>query len=522
MKNLLIILTTLLVGMMFYSCRQSVNDALKPNQAPNTYLFLFPDSTISKQPSSLKVHWSGDDPDGLIVGYYFKWNGLDSKWHFTSSNDSTFSLYIGTQDTTYDFEVSSVDNDGNGVYDNKIVQNGIDYGPEPFVDQNGDGKYEKGEPFTDIGAIDPSPASLNIPIKNSTPTISWNSLSVLPDSSYPVMTLGWNANDLDGEESIIHINIALNDTTKFVSLDGATRLITIRPTDFNSDSPDMDILINASASNVFSQKLKGLKLNADNRIYIQAEDISGAKSNFVALPDTSQNWYVKKPKGNLLIVDSYHPNSQSSDQEAEQFYDNAFSQIDGGAFSGKFDKINMFKTILPYENITFWETLKLFKYVYWYTDAQPPLSLLNYVTNNFTNANGKIAFSMTFADSSSTFPFDLSSLQGFLPIDSLGQKNSVNFLLRNADIVPSNSSVNFPSLKTSATTSYVRTFVPNKITANRIYDISSSQIKGNIGFETKDKNLFFIGIPLHLANGGNGNVVKLLDKIFIDEFGMSQ
>ncbi len=48
----------------------------------------------------------------------------------------------------------------------------------------------------DIGLIDPTPASLNFPLKNTAPTIEWNVLSTLPAISFPVMSFGWNADDL--------------------------------------------------------------------------------------------------------------------------------------------------------------------------------------------------------------------------------------------------------------------------------------------------------------------------------------
>ena len=117
----------LLLVLIFYSssCYEDLTDNPTGNRAPDTFLFLHPDSTVAQQPSRLKVSWWGDDPDGTILGYYFKWSGIDSGWTFTRSNDSLFSLPIGSADTTYLFRVSAVDNEGNGVYDNSIVQNGI-------------------------------------------------------------------------------------------------------------------------------------------------------------------------------------------------------------------------------------------------------------------------------------------------------------------------------------------------------------------------------------------------------------
>ncbi len=49
-----------------------------------------------------------------------------------------------------------------------------------------------------LDAIDASPASQKFPIKNSSPEINWNDLRVLPEKSFPAITVGWDASDLDG------------------------------------------------------------------------------------------------------------------------------------------------------------------------------------------------------------------------------------------------------------------------------------------------------------------------------------
>jgi len=509
------------LSLMFFSCNEEIADALLTNQPPDTFLFLYPDSIISQQPSRLKVSWWGDDKDGLVIGFYFKWEGIDSAWTFTPFNDSTFSLPIGSTDTSYNFLVASADNEGNGVYDSQVNQNGINFGSEPFVDQNMDGTFNQGEKFFDIGLIDPTPASTKFPILNSTPEISWNELTILPDTSFPVMTLAWNADDLDGTETIVKINIALNDTTSFVSLNGGARLITIRTNPaVAGQNPELEILLNGSDQNIFPDKLKGIKLDDQNKIYVQAEDISGAKSSFISIPDSGNTWFVKKPNGKVLIVDNFQVSNQSANTEAANFYNQSFSSIAGGSLAGKFEVFDMQNSALPFENVTLLETLKLFEFVFWYSTSKPRLDLLNLVTNKFREANGKIAISLTLEDSSSSFPFDLSSLQGFLPIDSVGKKVQQGFLLSGADVVPSSQVMNYPPLKTSATISFVRVFEPNGINAEKVYELSSTQLNGNISFRTTDKTLFFIGLPLHQCNGGFANVEELLEKIFIEDFGL--
>ncbi len=501
----------LILTLLMLSCKESITDTPVGNQPPETHLFLFPDSTISQQKSRLQVHWWGDDPDGLIVGYYFKWEGLDSAWNFTTRNDSVFSLPIGTVDTNYTFIVAAADNSGNGKYDNKIIRDNVNYGPEPFIDKNGNGIYDEGETYFDIGAIDETPASQIFPIKNSAPVVEWNELTNLPRESLPVMTIGWNARDLDGDESIVNIYIALNDTSEFVELSGNVRLVTLIVDDYTNPQPSFDIYINGNKK--YPEKLNNLKLDDYNIIYLKAKDISGAESGIIRLPDTTSNWFVKKPEGNLLIIDDY-----SSADDIQDFYAQKFDEVRNGELAGKYDVLDLEKTDLPYQNITLLETLKLFDYIFWYSDASPSLEVINSVTQDYLQNGGKIAFSMTFQDSSANFQFSLSALQNFLPVDSLGQKKSLPFLLPGAKAVALSGFEHFPELKLGTTVGFVRTFYPNQISALPVYDLQSSQLNGNIAMITNTKNLFFIGLPLNQCDG-NGNISEFLEKLFFDEFG---
>ena len=70
---------------------------------------------ISQQQSSVSLHWWGDDPDGIIVGYFISFDDLN--WTFTYSNDSLISFPIYGADTLYNFRVAATDNSGNGIYD---------------------------------------------------------------------------------------------------------------------------------------------------------------------------------------------------------------------------------------------------------------------------------------------------------------------------------------------------------------------------------------------------------------------
>jgi len=497
----------LLLTLLITSCYDDIADNLIGNQPPDTGVFLYPDSTIADQPSRLNVSWWGDDPDGLIVGFYFTWDGVN--WSFTQSTDSLFALQIGETDTLYAFKVSAVDNGGNGVYDKQIVQNNINYGAEPFTDKNGNGVYDEGENFIDIGLIDPTPAVINFPITNTAPEISWTKdLSFVPDTSFAVMSFGWEASDIDGDATITAINVALNDTTNpdnVVSLDGEVRRITIRPTSGSENV--LDILIDGSSSNIASSKLHGIKLNANNRIFVQAVDISGAKSPFISMPGNDSNWFVKKSEGKILIVDDY-----GTSDNAPTFYADIMNQI---GLSGKYDVYDIKSSDIPYMNVTFLETIKLYKYIFWYSDNNPSLDLAATVADKYTSAGGKIFYSLQFPQST-----DLTVVQAFLPIsaDSSDYKTS---LLSGVKVGPVAGQLAYPELQTTISLFRARSFYLTALGSIPIYYFPNGEMKGNIGFFDSEKKVFFIGLPLHRLNGGSANVKELFNRVLKEDFGLN-
>jgi hypothetical protein len=543
----------LLVGLTaFYACKDKLVDNPLSNKPPTTKIFLNPDSVLSKQQSNIHLYWSGDDPDGTVIGFYFSWNGIN--WTFTTKNDSLFSLQIGAVDTIFSFRVSAVDNSGNGIYKSDVYQNGIHYGPEPFTDFNGNGirdanvgepftdlngngrydpgepfvdiypngKYDFSEPFVDIGLIDPNPAMLKLPIKNTAPTIEWDALSTHPDSSFTAMTFGWDARDIDGDmtkgvNTIQNINIALNDTNKFVALNGTVSVITIRTVDFTNPNPLMDIYINGDITNLpfdsIGHKilLPGLIYNSNNIFYVQAVDISGAKSPWISSatqPKSHPAWYVKKPKGHFVIVDDY----KTIDNTAA-FYKGMMEDTLG--LSGKYDVYDLFNQLPPYLNITFLETIKLFPCAIWYSDINGSIDLASATTQKYLDFGGKICFSMQFQQS-----VDMTQIQGFLPILVDTSYLNSGFLPSGLVFVDTTHS-GYPDLKTNISLPFVRSFHLSNVGVNPIYFFKNKVLNGYIGFENNDRSLFFIGAPLNKLSGLPGSVSKLLDKVLFHDFNIT-
>ena len=203
--------------------------------------------TTSKQ----ELSWWGDDPDGDVVGYYYRWS-TDSDWIYTEEEGGTFFVPIRTELDIFSFEIKAVDNDGNE---------------------------------------DTSPAKVVVPIKNSPPQISFRYLSnpqkadINGDTSFtfPTRTFVWDLYDQDGNETITDIFYTLNDTcdTCWQRLDGDMSSITLT---------DLDA---------------GLYT-----LYLKCQDIAGAESERIQFPDSTnadeaQVWKVKPIVGDVLIVDDF-------------------------------------------------------------------------------------------------------------------------------------------------------------------------------------------------------------------------
>ncbi|MBT8391866.1 MAG: hypothetical protein HKP17_07400 [Ignavibacteriaceae bacterium] len=503
------LLLVLISALLLFACTEDAVNNPVGNQPPNTGLFLYPDSTIAPQPSRLRVHWWGDDSDGLIAGFYINWN--NSSWDFTPSNDSLFALKIGANDTTYNLKVSAADDQGNNKFDEQIIRNAIDFGPEPFIDENGNGIYDDGEFFYDIGLIDPTPAEFNFPLKNSAPTIDWNELSFVPDTSFPVMSFSWIADDIDGEETIISINIALNDTLNpdnIIELDGEVRTITIRTDDFTAQNPLMEILIEGQENNIHPEPLPGLVFDDFNFFYVQAEDISGAKSNFIRLPESTpgDQWYVNKPSGTFLVIDDYGVNDG-----AQSFYANMFDSL---GLTGNYDVYDIRNLEPPFKNVTFLETIKLFDYLFWYTDNNPSLDLASFSTQKYLTRGGKLAYSMQFPQT-----IDPVELQSFIPIISDSIDVNVS-LLPGTEISSDTTNNTYPNLELTLNVFRVKSFYLNPLAANPIYYYPNGELKGFTGFTNSEVTQFFIALPLDRCNGGEGNVKQLFEKVLFEDFGL--
>jgi hypothetical protein len=407
------------------------------------------------------IQWWAVDPDGFVSGYFWSFDSL--RWSLTTRNDSVFSLTMNGLDTTYTFYVRAVDNKGN---------------------------------------IDPTPATIRYPIKNSPPTISFILNSDVPDTTYTIASFQWTVKDIDGESSVQAIYYAVDDTLSASSwhrLDGTSRLATLRKADGLTEG-----------RHVF---------------YARAQDIAGLFSPTIRMPrDSSKTWYVREPKGDFLVIDDYGPLDES-----QSFYAGVFDTLMGGRLRVRdiFDikagatSTSRGKLVPPLVNPDFIETLKLFKYVLWYGDNSPSLDIAQISLPDFLQAGGKVLFTTGFPDG----PLDLTGQVTFAPIDNVEPSRIAPISLPKDTLVAIDAT--YPTLlRDDSFTIYTfpRGVLP-KVNAIPLYRMAMipPRLPGYHVMGVKDAspaNIVMLSALLHRFGTPPGSVAQFLRRVFSGEFGV--
>ncbi len=543
-------------------CTKHFSSTRYGNVPPETYVSAFPfrDSVnaanFNPQSSRLEVHWWATDADGLIKGYIVTFN--KKVWTFTTMSDSVFALPLFTEDTTYIFSVAAIDNGFTGsLKEGDTVA---------FTDKNGNGYWDKGEAFPKLGgSVDPDPPAIKFPIANTPPVVSFlmnsgqfTTRTDIPETTFTVASFGWQASDLDGNSTITDFYIALNDTTSansWVELPAQARFVTIkaRTAEASTDTSTVtcDIYANtypAMAYTPMSITLPNMKLNGDNVFYLKAKDVANAYSLVVRMPDTTHTWFVKKPKGDVLIINDYGSQTQSL-----PFYRSVFDTLGGGALNGKYDvwDIRLGKTstrkgdlVQPCVVPSFQETLKLYKYILWYSIDDQDFDIAQISVGEFRRAGGKILLSYGISSSSDASGAaeqlrDISdavdSVTAGVLTDSLATSpiGSNGFVKSGTSLIPVDSS-RYPVLVRDGpqsnpidggkTVQNFRGVFPS-VGATAIYDIQPYGVDGrhpHIGIMSGDGTAFVLGVPLYRFNGNetppsaNTRAAQLMYRVFKD------
>lgn len=522
---------------LFQGCIKKKTSELIPNQRPETYIWLFPDSSLNQSTSNLHLHWWGVDPDGWVVGYVFSFDRKN--WFWTSKNDSVFKLRILGADTSYDFLVFAVDNtltmkfeEGQGV---------------KFIDANGNGIWDEGENFELVpnDCYDNTPSKLTFPIKNTPPVVEFAMTGEffgtrfdVPDTTFPIVSFQWNASDIDGDETISEFWVALNDTTNWVSVPSQFRFLTLLAENFTQDDTIADALVIPSSTQTLGRvPVRGtlkMRLNGNNIFYLKARDIAGAFSQAIRMPSEGKTWFVKRPKGNLLIVADYGVVDNSI-----KFYSSIFDTLVAGNYDiwdlrvgSRYPRRGIL--VPPFPRVDFAEVLtKFYKYVFWVASDETNFDIAAISLLKFRDQGGKVLFSFILPGNT-TPGFDvgkvLSDLSGV--VDSISSNPLTGFVpsgtrILNYNPLDSSESSEYPILVRDSPAdnpddggkilAYLRALYPS-VNARSIYWLEPKSTWNNLSFavgvESGDKNFVLVGFPIYRFNGGTKNAGDFISKVF--------
>lgn len=267
----------LLIILVLASCDSDITGNTFENQPPDTQLSVRDESLLDnlgedeRLVSTVRITWSGDDPDGFVQGYEVRFFDNDlgvgvEEWAYTTSTDSLFLLPIQQGERTSDvvFEVRAIDEEG---------------------------------------LADPTPARTIYPIQNSPPLIRISPFDLPPDTTFNVMSIGWIAEDPDGDANLDRIDISFNDTLNYVSLPPDVAFATFVLPDVDPGSSGQELAAEVFAGRGFEStgiSVPGVRINDMNTLYVRAADQTDTTSVRV-----EYSWFVKGKTSNILYVNDF-------------------------------------------------------------------------------------------------------------------------------------------------------------------------------------------------------------------------
>jgi hypothetical protein len=458
MKHLLYFALAVLV----FSCRGTDNPVA--NKAPETTLQV--DSIVRsgdlRLGTNVTLHWYGMDVDGFINGYHIT---VDETSSFTSSTDSTFSFSIEAGQDTTDILLTVAAEDNEGL-------------------------------------IDPSPATLIVPIKNAAPEVAIDPDGLLSDSAFIVATVDWRATDDDGDETIESVEFKLN-AGNWVEIGTSISLLS-----FATD-PQGNVAYYKNAG--FIDSISGADLQGENFIFLRARDRAGVYSEI----DTTAGFYWKAANSATLIINGQPEYIGSTYKEwmdsANVDYD--YLQMDAVSGAG----------IPAYWDPTFEIIMSSYSKIALFTDATvfPTksgddylLNILALSTQKFLQKGGKLFTASQFSSNMAGGAF-----LDIFPLESLVFSSGQARLTNDSTLAPLQPG--FPSLQPQNIVLGITPIVPSA-DATALYNGQITKIAGWNGATTMGAtrtqngsiNQVFVALPLHVFNRPTNHGGILLDHVF--------
>lgn len=369
MKKLGVVIIALLA--IFWGCTKEGDF---PNKAPETHISVESINLTGENRlnSVVRLSWYGTDEDGWVIGYEVSVN--EGPWIFTTLQDSTFRFSIpeGSDTTDIDFRVRAMDNDS---------------------------------------LVDPTPAQLKVPLKNSPPQAIFDAKTFPKDTVRAVATYRWRATDPDGDQTITNAYIKFNNGNWYEIPRNRALLSFVIDKNANTGTGTAQVFFdNENAPQ--ATRIDGVEINGMNTIYLKVVDLAGAESPY----DTTNNFFFRTVQNDFLVIAGQ---PQTVTIKYRSILDNinlSYDFIDFGVNGGANQP--------AFWNPTFRLLSTLYTKIFVYSDPTPFTNpntnesgpLLNFITpaiQRFIDIGGKILVSSSFSNNQ-----DVSVIAGTFPIEA--------------------------------------------------------------------------------------------------------
>ncbi|MGB0391799.1 MAG: hypothetical protein ACPGD5_09525, partial [Salibacteraceae bacterium] len=416
--------------------------------------------------------------DGYVAKYELSLDNIN--WVTTTSNDSTFSFTLnpGSDTTDIDFYVRAIDNEG---------------------------------------LIDPTPAYLKVPLKNTPPVVFFNESGFPQDTTNIVTTFTWTAKDADGDETITKAYLKANQGD-WLEIDVNEKMISLVPTNVSQNGTTDAYLYYGTNEIPLSSTLNGLNLGDTNKFYLKVIDFANAESN----PDTSETIFIKPKTADILYVSGLP-------QPPTNIYLNALGGVSGYDFidysfdNGKFQP--------AYWSPTFDLLLKNYDVIMVTSDESIFTNevngrkdvLLEFAAPSiqvFSNNGGKSLIATSFTKGQ-----DISGISSVFPIDSLSSANGQARLYPDSAIV-SEIGTNYPDLSPTFIISGLSPFymsIDAEISySSQLFEQGGWSGPSTVGARRKDGNnnyyQYFFSVQLYKLDKSIADLQTLFTQILNNDF----
>ncbi len=324
--------------------------------------------TLSVTASRVGLSWWGEDADGWIDHYLYRWDyEAEGLWHQTTQESDTFIVLLEADTVVVRFEIVAVDNEG---------------------------------------GVDQSPAGTVFPAYNTKPEIAWtaNSLELLTyqpgtfeDSAswtFPYVTFQYSVWDLDGDETVTQVLWALDDTSAWNEQPLGLNSIVLGPEELGP---------------------------GEHRFFMKASDIAQAWSETLTYPRVQDTlgtgepilWMVRELHGDLLVVLDDDSRVEAPENLRAGFQGMGYAEDLDYTFWYAYDWV-------PDEPADLENLLAEFQAVFWISWKNTQMESVCESLNSFVEDGGKLLISTTDVGRISSYTGEPYLFDGnCVPLDSL-------------------------------------------------------------------------------------------------------